>query len=48
MEKAFHAIRIQNILDEKKEDFLEIVCQPLAQVLDMETEQMKKEIDEIS
>lgn len=34
-------IRIQNIPEGKK-DLLEIVCQPVAQVLDIKTDQMKK------
>lgn len=48
MEKALHTIRIQNIPEGKKEDLLEIVCQPLAQVLEIETDEMRKEIDEIT
>lgn len=48
MERALHTIRIQNIPEEKKEDLLEIVCQPLAQVLEIETDQLRKEIDEIT
>lgn len=48
MEKALHTIKLQNIPEGKKEDLLEIVCQPLVQVLEIETEQIRKEIDEIA
>lgn len=46
MEKALHTIRLENIPEEKK-DLMEIVGTSLAQSLEIEIEQLKKEIDKI-
>lgn len=46
MEKALHTIRLQNI-PERKKDLMEIVGPPLAEALEIEMGQLKKEIDEI-
>lgn len=47
MEKAAHILRFRNIEEHKDQDLMEMICGPLAEVLDREIKEMEKEIDQV-